>query len=87
MESATDWRKGEGLLCTTARSFKGLEADVVILYDLHAIGPGFTESDLYVALTRARSHIVLVVNQSEFGKTLQAGIAAVAALGDEPEPA
>lgn len=87
VESATDWRKGEGLLCTTARSFKGLEADVVILYDLHAIGPGFTESDLYVALTRARSHIVLVVNQSEFGKTLQAGIAAVAALGDEPEPA
>lgn len=86
-ESATDWRKGVGLLCTTARNFKGLEADVVILYDLQAVGPGFTESDLYVALTRARSHIVLVAGQSEFAKTLQEGVAAVAALGEELEAA
>jgi hypothetical protein len=87
VESATEWRKGAGLLCTTARNFKGLEADVVILYDLHGIGPGFTEGDLYVALTRARSHIILVTSQSEFAKTLEAGAAAVAALGEEVEAA
>ena len=87
VESATEWRKGAGLLCTTARNFKGLEADVAILYDLHGIGPGFTESDLYVALTRARSHIILVTSQSEFAKTLEAGAAAVAALGEEVEAA
>lgn len=84
-DSAAEWRSGGSLLCTTARRFKGLEADVVILYDLHGIGPFFTESDLYVALTRARSHIVLVTQSSDFADQLRAAIVSVEALGNGPE--
>lgn len=51
------WLHGNALLVTTARSFKGLEADAVLLYDLDRISKGFSTVDLYVACTRARSHI------------------------------
>jgi DNA helicase IV len=51
---AVDWRRGAGVLVTTARTFKGLEADVVIAYGLAAFGALFTPTDLYVAWTRAR---------------------------------
>jgi len=84
-DSAAEWRSGGVILSTTARRFKGLEADVVILYDLHGIGPLFTKSDLYVALTRARSHIVLVTQSSDFANQLQAAVIAVTAIGQEPE--
>ncbi len=62
--SATDWRAGKGVLCSTARSFKGLEADVVIVYDLAALGSGFTTADLYVACSRAR-HVLILVSHDE----------------------
>ncbi len=78
-ESARDWRAQKGLLCTTARSFKGLEADVVILYDLNGVGLQFTESDLYVALTRARSHLVIVASQNGFSEALQGAAARTSA--------
>ena len=64
LTSAADWRAGKGVLCTTARSFKGLEADVVIVYDLAALGAGFTSADLYVACSRAR-HVLIVVTHDE----------------------
>ena len=51
------WYEGRGILVTTARSFKGLEADVVVMYDLSFLSSSFTRVDLYVACTRARSHI------------------------------
>lgn len=54
------WRRGEGLLCTTARAFKGLEADAVILYDLSGFSDAFTVRDLYVAWTRARHRLTLL---------------------------
>lgn len=62
--SAADWRIGKGVLCSTARSFKGLEADVVIAYDLAALSPGFTPADLYVACSRAR-HVLILVTHDE----------------------
>lgn len=62
--SAADWRGGKGVLCTTARAFKGLEADVVIVYDLAALSPGFTPADLYVACSRAR-HVLILVTHDE----------------------
>jgi hypothetical protein len=62
--SAAEWRLGKGVLCTTARSFKGLEADVVIVYDLASLGPGFTAADFYVACSRAR-HVLILVTHDE----------------------
>lgn len=72
--SATDWRAGKGVLCTTARSFKGLEADVVILYDLAAIGAGFTNSDLYVACSRARHALVVISHDERIRAVLERAI-------------
>lgn len=57
---AAGWRRGEGILVSTARAFKGLEADVVLLYDLAGFSSLFTRTDLYVAWTRARHRLILV---------------------------
>ncbi|WP_313443815.1 NERD domain-containing protein [Brevundimonas sp.] len=81
-DSAADWRRGEGLLCTTARSFKGLEADVVVLYDINGLGPFFSAGDLYVAVTRARGHLVIVNTSSPFTEQLQAAAIEVSAIGE-----
>ena len=59
--SAEQWRDGGGVLVTTARSFKGLEADVVLLYDLGGFGRLFRREDLYVACTRAKVLLIAVV--------------------------
>jgi hypothetical protein len=75
--SAAEWRAGTGVLCTTARSFKGLEADVVILYDLAAIGPGFTTSDLYVACSRARHALVLIAHDERIRAIVESAIASI----------
>lgn len=60
--SALTWRAGGGVLVTTARSFKGLEAEVVVLYDLGGFGPLFKREDLYVSCTRAKALLVVVVH-------------------------
>jgi len=60
-----DWRRGAGILVTTARAFKGLEADIVIAYGLEAFGTLFTRTDLYVAWTRARHRLILVCQSGE----------------------
>ena len=60
--SAAAWRAGEGLLVTTARSFKGLEADAIVVYDLGGLGRLFSAEDLYVASTRAKYKLVYVVH-------------------------
>jgi hypothetical protein len=69
--SAADWRTGKGVLCTTARSFKGLEADVVIVYDLAALSSGFTSADLYVACSRARHVLILVTHDDRLRSVLE----------------
>ncbi len=83
VEDAAIWRQGKGILCSTARSFKGLEADVVILCDYSGLGPLFTQSDLYVALTRARSHLVIVVHDRASREKLDAAISAAIAEGSD----
>ena len=60
--SVTEWRSGGGVLVTTARAFKGLEAEVVVLYDLCDFGRLFRKEDLYVACTRAKSLLVAIVH-------------------------
>ncbi len=81
IEEATAWREGKGVLCSTARSFKGLEADVVILCDFSGLGGLFTVSDLYVALTRPRSHLVIVAHDRAAKECLDAALAAALAVG------
>jgi superfamily I DNA/RNA helicase len=59
-----DWHKGNLILNTTPRSFKGLEAPVAILYGLNSFAGYFNEKDLYVGMTRARSKLYMVAAES-----------------------
>ncbi|MGE0677729.1 NERD domain-containing protein [Pseudolabrys sp.] len=81
VEDAVSWREGRGVLCSTARSFKGLEADVVILCDFSGIGHLFTVSDLYVVLTRARSFLIIVAHDRTAKERLESALAAAIAMG------
>ena len=81
VEDASQWREGQGILCSTARRFKGLEADVVIFADFSGLGKLFTVSDLYVALTRARSHLVIVAQNRAAKESLDSALAAAIAVG------
>jgi len=83
IDDASQWRQGKGVLVTTARSFKGLEADVVVLADLPKFGALFTVSDLYVALTRARSHLIIVAHDRAARESLDAALAVAIATGAE----
>ncbi len=70
------WGDGRGVLVTTARSFKGLEADVVLLYDLERFGRLFTKEDLYVAVTRAKVSLTVIVHGDECRVVIDTAIAA-----------
>jgi hypothetical protein len=83
VDDATLWREHKGVLCTTARSFKGLEADVVILCDFSGLGNLFNVSDLYVALTRARSHLVIVAHDRTAKEVLDPAMAAAISEGTD----
>ena len=63
--SVEKWHNGKGVLVTTARSFKGLEAEVVLLYDLSGFGKLFRREDLYVACTRAKVLLIAVVHGNQ----------------------
>jgi len=69
--SAETWRDGKGILVTTARSFKGLESDIVIIYDLNDFGKLFRKEDLYVACTRARVLLIAVVHGDEIKELIE----------------
>lgn len=74
--SALTWRTGGGVLVTTARSFKGLEAEVVILYDLGGFGALFKREDFYVSCTRAKVLLVAVVHGDQCREVIAAAQAA-----------
>lgn len=63
--SAEEWRFGGGILVTTARSFKGLEAEVVLLYDLGGFSRLFRREDLYVSCTRAKVLLIAIVHGND----------------------
>jgi hypothetical protein len=75
---AVEWRRGRGILVTTAAAFKGLEADVVLLYDLAGFSETFSRAHLYVAWTRARMRLFIFVYGDE------ARVAVEAALAEAP---
>ncbi|SMF06477.1 Nuclease-related domain-containing protein [Alteromonadaceae bacterium Bs31] len=66
-----EWRKGDGILFSTIRSFKGLEADIVIVIDV--VEPGtidnFSTADFYVACSRAK-HLLKIVSEKEISTCL-----------------
>jgi len=68
-EDMLSWRSNKEILFSTIRSFKGLEADIVIIIDV--IEPGsmdiFSRADLYVACSRAK-HLLKVVSQVDEGR-------------------
>lgn len=85
IDDAIGWRRGEGVLVTTARAIKGLEADVVIAYALGGFGALFTPTDLYVTWTRARHRLVLVCQSGEVRAAVEAALAdAEHEAGGEP---
>ena len=57
-----EWRVNRGVLFATIRSFKGLEADAIILTDVPEIdsSQAFSRSDYYVACSRAK-HLLSVL--------------------------
>jgi len=75
VSEADAWRRGDGILVTTSRAFKGLEADIVILYDLMNFSTTFTQTDLYVAWTRARHRLIIVCHGSEVRATIENALA------------
>lgn len=77
--SALLWRSGGGVLVTTARSFKGLEAEVVVLYDLGGFGPFFKREDLYVSCTRAKALLVAIVHGEQCREVIAVAQAAAEA--------
>jgi hypothetical protein len=47
----------------TAQAFKGMESPVVILCDVDQVSDGEPQSLLYVAMSRARSHLIVLAQQ------------------------
>ena len=60
-QDLSEWRAGQGIYLSTVRTFKGLEADVVILLDTSGLQGGKLEThDLYVATSRAKHYLLLI---------------------------
>ncbi|CAV18828.1 Conserved hypothetical protein [Vibrio atlanticus] len=59
------WQEGKGILFSTVKAFKGLEADAILLIDIPNEGhsPIFQRSDYYVACSRAK-HLLVVMGES-----------------------
>lgn len=56
------WRAGDGILLTSWRKFRGLEADSVVLTGLGGVSRAAPETarDYYTAVTRARTRLAMV---------------------------
>ena len=60
------WTNGQGVLFSTIRSFKGLEADAVVMLDVpepDAV-PFFSTADFYVGASRAK-HLLAIIATTE----------------------
>ncbi|OUS30676.1 hypothetical protein A9Q99_05710 [Gammaproteobacteria bacterium 45_16_T64] len=63
IDNIRDWKDGKGILFSTVRGFKGLEADAIILFDVPEDESfNFTKSDYYVACSRAK-HLLVVIKE------------------------
>ncbi|HDT11579.1 MAG TPA: hypothetical protein ENN58_02450, partial [bacterium] len=61
------WESDKGILYASIRSFKGLEADAVIMIDIPEPDsiPNFTRSDFYVGCSRAK-HLLVILGNSPY---------------------
>ena len=64
VETLSEWRDGKGVLFSTVRAFKGLEADALVLIDVAGVSPVFTQPDFYVACSRAK-HLLAVLTTAD----------------------
>lgn len=64
-DDVNEWRKGGHVLLMSARRFKGLEADAVILAGIpRGDEPGFSRADHYVAASRGRLLLAEIVDEA-----------------------
>ncbi len=63
-EKLSEWQSNKGILFSTIRSFKGLEADAVVIVDVPPPDsvPHFSVADFYVATSRAKHLLVILLN-------------------------
>jgi Nuclease-related domain len=61
-EKLDDWQNGKALLQTTLGKFKGLEVDAMVLVDVPAIDGNFRKEHLYVACSRARHLLTILIS-------------------------
>jgi ATP:corrinoid adenosyltransferase len=64
VDTLTSWKEGRGVLHSTVRAFKGLEADALVVIDISGVSPVLTQADLYVACSRAK-HLLTVLTTSD----------------------
>lgn len=59
------WRANDGVLFSTIRSFKGLEADAIVVTDVPnpESDAYFSTADLYVACSRAKHLLVILATE------------------------
>ena len=61
VEDLTAWHEERGLLFSTTHSFKGLEADAIVLLDVpNPLAGHFDAVDLYVACSRAKHRLSVI---------------------------
>jgi len=58
------WKKDKGILFSTVKGFKGLEADAILLIDIPPVNEAslFKQADYYVACSRAK-HLLVIINK------------------------
>jgi len=64
IDTLSDWKEGKGILFSTVRAFKGLEADALVVIDVDGFSPLLTKADFYVACSRAK-HLLTVLSTVE----------------------
>jgi UvrD-like helicase family protein len=65
-EAIEQWLDAKAIWGSTIKAFKGLEADCVIVADIPVTGiTGFSISDMYVAVSRAKHRVILIPASSE----------------------
>ena len=72
-DALADWKEGRSIWASTIKTFKGLEADCIIVTDctLEDSGEGGL-SELYVGTTRAKHQLVLIPGSSSAKQHLEA---------------
>ena len=64
VDSLSDWKEGKGVLYSTVRAFKGLEADALVVMDIGRPSPILSQADFYVACSRAK-HLLTILTTTE----------------------